>query len=150
MLICVAILACLVKLAIEEMKNEGIFKKVCEVYLTQPQCSPHNGSSAKLEAAKSPKCHTPVGMEQLELFVLGRRKADYLCWSLRGVRSPPTRKPAMGFLEMQDVTSCVFPCLTRKSELSTFTFGHAFLGCYISREVRQGVQGAVSGRAVLC
>lgn len=66
-----------------------------------PRCSPHDGSSAKLEAVNSPKCQTPVGMEHLELFGLGRRKADYLCWCLMGVRSPPTRKPAMGFLEMQ-------------------------------------------------
>lgn len=108
-----------------------------------PQCSPHDGSSAKLEAVNSPKCQTPVGMEHLELFGLGRRKADYLCWCLMGVRSPPTRKPAVGFLEMRDVMNCGFPCLIRKSELSMFIFCRAFLGCCISREVGQGVQGAV-------
>lgn len=97
---------------------------------SSPQCSPHSGSSAKLEAVKSPKCQTPEGMEQLELFGVGRRKADYLCWSLMGVRSPPMRKPAMGFLEMQDVRNCGFPCLIRK--LSMFPFCHASLGCYIS------------------
>lgn len=105
---------------------------------SSPQCSPHNGSSAKLEAVKSPKGQTPVGMEQLGLFDLGRRKADYLCWSLMGVRSPPTRKPAMGFLEMRDVIKCGFPCLIRKSELSMFTFCLAFLGCYIREKWSRG------------
>lgn len=112
-----------------------------------PQCSPHDGSSAKLEAVKPPKCQTPVGREHLELFGLGRRKADYLCWCLMGVRSPPTRKPAMEFLEMQDVTNCAFSCLIRKSELSRFIFCCAFPGCYISREVGQG---AVSCRVGMC
>lgn len=114
-----------------------------------PQCSPHSGSSAKAEAVKSAKFQTPVGMEQLELFGLGRGKADFLCQSLMGVRPPPTRKPAMGFVELQDVTNSGFPCLIRKSGLSMFTLCHAFLGCYISREVGQGVQGALQGWDVL-
>lgn len=120
------------------------------VPLSPPRCSPHDGSSAKLEAVKSPKCQTPVGMEQLELFGLCRRKADYLCWSLMGVRSLPTSKPARRFLEMRDVTNCGFPCLIRKSDLSMFTFCLAFLECYISKKVGQGVQGAVSCRAGMC
>lgn len=70
------------------------------------------------KAGKSQQCQTPVGTERLELLGLGRRKADYLCWNLMGVKSPPPRKPAVGFLETKEVMNCVFSCLIRKSKLS--------------------------------
>lgn len=103
-----------------------------------PQCSPHSGSSAKAEAVKSAKFQTPVGMEQLELFGLGRRKANFLRQSLMGVRPPPTRKPAMGFVELQDVTNSGFPCLIRKSGLSMFTLCHAFWGVILAGKRGKG------------
>lgn len=64
--------------------------------------------SANLEAVKSLKYQTPVGMEHLGLLGLGGRKADYLCWNLTGVNSPPPRKAAVGFLEIQEVTNSDF------------------------------------------
>ena len=102
--------------------------KLCQAWVTSSWCSLCSGSSAKLEAVKSPKCQTPVGTEHLELLGLGRRKADYLCWNLMGVKSPPPRKPAVGFLVMEEVMNGGFLCLTRKSELSMFMLCDAFPG----------------------
>lgn len=42
-----------------------------------------------------------------------------------GVKSPPPRKPAVGFLQTQEVMNCGFLCLIRKSELSKH------LGCAV-------------------
>lgn len=104
----------------------------CQARVTSLQCSLDSGFSANLEAVKSLKYQTPVGMEDLELLGLGRRKADYLCWNLTGVNSPPPRKAAVGFLEMQEVTNCdfffFFSCLIRKAELFMFMLCDAFLG----------------------
>lgn len=77
----------------------------------------------------------------------GQKKS---CAESYGDQVTSNKKTSMGFFEVRDVTNCGFPCLIRKFGLSIFTFCHAFLGCYISTEMGQGLQGAVSCRVGMC
>lgn len=100
-----------------------------------PQCSPHSGSSAKPEAVKSPKCQTPVGMEQLELFGLGRRKAVL---SLMGIRSPPTRKPPWDFSKCEMSQTVVFLVLSGNLDFPYLHFAMPFWGVTLAQKWGKG------------